>query len=270
MELAVYLNGQDRPGYIERVVIKEEAGTRTVTVQQRPDLAAAIPAVLASRWPAFMLAGDPGHGLDLAQLLMEVPAHQVLLVDASDQVLGVGLSVPVTWDGTLDGLPRGWDGAVTVGAELVASGGTPTTVSALSVTLGPGATGRGLAAPILQAMKAAAVQAGAPGLLAPVRPIRKPQYPLISMDRYVQWRTRDGEMFDPWLRLHLSLGARMLTIAEASMRVTGTVGQWETWTGLPLPDTGSYIIPGGLVPLEVDIAANCGTYYESNVWVYHS
>src|SRR5690242_14307113 len=90
---------------------------RTVTLAERPDLIGSVIPVLASRWPAFMLFGRPGHGVDLADLLSRAPAHQVLLVDAADEVLAVGLSTPLAWDRTADGLPAGWDGAVAAGAD---------------------------------------------------------------------------------------------------------------------------------------------------------
>jgi hypothetical protein len=242
---------------------------RTVTLAERPEFGPAILELLASRWPTFMLAGHPGHNVDLPQLLaLQAPQYQVLLID-DDRLLGAGLSAPVAWDGTEAGLPGGWDAAVTASAELLAAGRTPTVTSALSVTLTAEATGRGLAGDIIRAMKAAAVNDGLTGMLAPVRPVWKTRYPLIPLQRYVTWRNADGDVFDPWLRLHLGLGAHQLAVADSSMTVTGTVAEWETWTGMPLPDSGDHIIPGGLEPLRVDIGADLGVYREASVWVHH-
>jgi GNAT superfamily N-acetyltransferase len=241
-----------------------------VSLAERPDLAPAIPDVLASRWPVFMLAGEPGHDVDLTQLLaVDAPGHQILLIDAEDKVLGVGLSVPIEWDGTAAGLPSGWDGVVAASGALLARGGTPDMVSALSVTISPDAAGRGHAATIVRALKAAAAGVGPRGLLVPVRPILKPQYPLIPFERYLGWRTAAGEVFDPWLRLHQRLGARILAVAEDSLAVTGSVAEWEAWTGLALPESGEYVVPGGLVPLRIDTETGRGTYSEPNVWVLH-
>ncbi|HKS99011.1 MAG TPA: N-acetyltransferase [Rugosimonospora sp.] len=245
-------------------------GTATiVSLADRPDLAAAVPGVLASRWPAYLLEGRPGHDADLIGLLLDAAEHQVVLVDAADRVLAVGLSVPLDWDGTVAGLPAGWDGAVDRAARLVAQGGTPDAVCALSITIVPEAAGQGLAAPMVQALKQAAVRIGAGALIAPVRPIRKAEFPLVPMQEYVEWRTRSGDVFDPWLRLHLRLGARQLGIAASSMTVTGTVANWERWTGLPLHRSGLHVIPGGLVPLLVDERTGAGWYHEPNVWVAH-
>jgi GNAT superfamily N-acetyltransferase len=241
-----------------------------VPLAERPDLAAAIPDILSSRWPTFMLAGNPGHQVDLTHLLTEqAPHHQILLLDTDDTVLGVGLSVPLHWDGTSPGLPPGWDGAVTASADLLAQGASPSMVSALSVTISPQAAGQGHAASIIRALKAAAARIGAPGLLVPVRPILKPQYPLIPLDRFIAWRTPNGRVFDPWLRLHQRLGAKVLAIAHHSMTITGSASDWEDWTGLAFPESGDYTIPGGLVPLPIDRETDTGTYREPNVWVFH-
>jgi hypothetical protein len=46
----------------------------------------------------------------------------------------------------------------------------------------------------------------------------------------------------------------------APLRVlTGTVAEWERWTGLALPATGDYVFPHGLAPVAVDRAADTGT-----------
>jgi GNAT superfamily N-acetyltransferase len=245
------------------------ATARVVTLADRPDLAAAIPGVLASRWPAFMLAGRPGHDVDLARLAVAAPHHQVLLLDEAGEVLGVGLSVPLNWDGTTGGLPAGWDGAVTAGADLLARGGAPTAVSALSITLAPAATGRGFAADMIRALREAAARAGAGALIAPVRPVLKSRHPRTPMARYLTWRTAEGRVFDPWVRLHLDLGGTILGVAYPSMTISGTVAEWQEWTGVPMPCSGEYVIPGGLRPLLVDAAADRGVYREPNVWIAH-
>jgi hypothetical protein len=237
----------------------------TVTLAQRPDLAAAVPGVLASRWPAFLRSASPGHGADLATVLDAVPQHQVLLVDPDDQVLAVALSVPLAWDRTVDGLPQGWDGAVTAAAD----GAVPNTIAALAITMSPGATGRGLAARMVGALAAASAAAGIDAMIAPVRPVLKAHYPLTTMASYVSWRTADGALFDPWLRLHLRLGGVQVGVAFPSLTLRGTIAQWQDWTGLPLPAAGEYVIPGGLVPLTVDPRADLATYREPHVWFVH-
>ena len=88
------------------------------------------------------------------------------------------------------------------------------------------------------------------------------------MERYVRWTREDGLPWDPWIRLHARLGAELVEVCPESMRVTGTVDEWEGWTGLTFPDDGDYVVPGALVPVRFD--AGTGVYVEPNVWVRHA
>ena len=239
------------------------------TLADRPDFAAEIPELLASRWATFMLAGHPGHEVDLDELLLGIPEKQVLLISEDDVLSGAGLSVPLRWDGTIEDLPGGWDDAITRSADLLEHGQLANAMCALSITIAPDATGKSLAADVMTAMNRVAGAAGADSLIVPVRPSRKGDYPLIPMERYLTWRSPKGESFDPWLRLHQRLGGQILGIADVSMTVTGTVKEWEAWLDQELPDDGDYVITGGLAPLRIDTAADLGTYREPNVWVRH-
>jgi hypothetical protein len=242
--------------------------TRIVTLAERPDLATEVPGVLASRWPAFMLSGRPDHDADVADLLTRAfPEHQVLMI-ADGSVVGAGLSLPVPWHGEA-GPPAGWDDVI-VQAASVAAGDLPAgVVSALSVTLRSSSSGRGRAAHLVEALKSAAAAIGPHGMFVPVRPVLKCRYPLIPFEAYLRWRTRTGEVFDPWLRLHLDLGGRPLHVAGESLTLRGAVADWERWTGLAMPGSGAYVIDGGLVPLEIDHERDTGTYREPNLWIRH-
>jgi hypothetical protein len=47
----------------------------------------------------------------------------------------------------------------------------------------------------------------------------------------------------------------------------GSVGEWESWTGMVFPEPGAYVFPHGLAPLAVDTER--GVYWEPNVWMIH-
>jgi hypothetical protein len=128
---------------------------------------------------------------------------------------------------------------------------------------------RGMAVEILSGMRTLAVRHGLRHLVAPVRPSMKERYPLTPIERYVGWRRPDGELLDPWMRVHERLGARVSTPLPESMLITGSVAEWESWTGLTLPESGEYVFPEGLAPLTVDVAADRCTYWEPNVWMVH-
>ena len=50
----------------------------------------------------------------------------------------------------------------------------------------------------------------------------------------------------------------------------GTVAGWEEWTGLAMPESGTYVLEGGVEPMTLDREADRGVYYDSNVWIVHS
>jgi hypothetical protein len=84
------------------------------------------------------------------------------------------------------------------------------------------------------------------------------------------WTRPDGLPLDPWLRTHVRLGATLLAPAPASQTMTGTVEDWEKWTKMSFPSTGTYTIPDGLTVLTVDREADLGTYVEPNIWLRHA
>ena len=179
------------------------------------------------------------------------------------------MAIPFAWDGTLAGLPAGWDAVVTQGVADLDAGRRPTALAALSVTVAPARRGQGLSRLVIQALKDAAARAGLGTLLAPVRPSAKSAYPLTPMERYVRWARPDGTPFDPWLRTHWRLGGEALEVCPASMEITAEVAAWEAWTGLAFPETGPYVVPGALVPVAIDRQRDLGRYLEPNVWLRH-
>ncbi|MCY1137163.1 hypothetical protein OWR29_04070 [Actinoplanes sp. Pm04-4] len=126
---------------------------------------------------------------------------------------------------------------------------------------------RGLAHELLGAMREIAARQGLKHLVAPVRPSAKDSYPLMPIERYIHWRRPDGQLLDPWMRVHERLGARVSTPLPHSMLITGTVPEWQSWTGLVFPDPGDYVFPEGLATVRID--GDQGTYWEPNFWMIH-
>lgn len=69
--------------------------------------------------------------------------------------------------------------------------------------------------------------------------------------------------------MHANLGAHIVKACLQSMQITGTIDEWESWTTLRYPDSGSYIVPGALVPVEIDRDKDQGVYLKPNVWMIH-
>jgi len=82
------------------------------------------------------------------------------------------------------------------------------------------------------------------------------------MERYIRWRNDDGLPFDPWMRVHAQLGGEIVKVCSRSMHITGTVEDWERWTGMRFQESGKYVVPGALVPVKIDRDENQGIYTE--------
>jgi hypothetical protein len=169
----------------------------------------------------------------------------------------------------MDTLPAGWDAVVAKGLADRDQGRRPTALSALAATVAPDRLGHGLSPLIIRALRGAAAHSGLEHFVAPVRPTGKSRYPLTPMERYVRWTRPDGTPFDAWLRTHWRLGARMLGVCPASTVVEADVGTWESWTGMRFPDSGAYVVPDALVPVEIDRERDVGRYVEPNLWMQH-
>ena len=220
-------------------------------------------------WPEYNLHGDVLNRY-WRRLYDDLPEFQFVLYDEEEGVvLAEGHTIPFAWDGTEEGLPAGIDGVVADGFRLRDEGGAPTALSALAIEIHPKAQGRGVSRTMIEAMTRIARERGLPNLVAPLRPTWKERYPLTPIERYAAWTGDDGLPFDPWLRTHVRLGGELLRPEPRSLRITGTVGEWEEWVGMPFPESGEYVFPHGLAPLEVDREADLGTYYEPNVWARH-
>jgi GNAT superfamily N-acetyltransferase len=238
-----------------------------VRLSDRPDLERSFAEIGRAVWPRFLREGDHGGDPYWPRLFTEFAEWQVLLLDAAGEVVAAGNTIPVS---LADGrLPAGWESVIRQGCEDRAAGRAATTLSALAATVAPRHQGQGLSTALLGAMRALAAGAGLDAMIAPVRPTLKERYPLTPIDRYAAWTRPDGSPFDPWLRTHWRMGARIIALAPESLTVRGRVADWEEWTELSLPESGSYVIPGALTPLEVDRERDVGWNVEPNVWMRH-
>ncbi len=221
-------------------------------------------------WPEVMLH-DPVTDQYWYALYEHFADYQFGLLDKqSGEVIALGNSVPLRWDGELSELPEGGlDWELERSVEDQRAGQEPNMQCAIQVAIRPDYRGRGLSTRMVSAMRAIGKAKGLSWLVAPVRPNQKSLYPLSSIDRYIGWVTQDGLPFDAWLRVHARLGARIVKVCHRSMVIRGTVEEWQSWTNLEFRESGPYIIPGGLIPVEIDVEANQGVYVEPNVWMAH-
>ncbi len=243
---------------------------RVVTGSENPELVRATSKRIGGEWPEFMLH-DPVAD-NLTYCYDYLPGFQFVLVNQTDDTaVAIANSIPVAWDDAVENLPDdGWDWAIRNGVESHQKGLRTDLLCALQIVIFGEYRGRGISRTAVEAMRTIGRSRGLAEMIAPVRPNRKHEFPETPIAEYIDWKGNDGRPFDPWLRVHFDLGAKIIKPCPSAMRVIGTVAEWEEWTGLRFPRSGEYIVPGALVPVLIDREADRGEYIEPNVWMYHA
>ena len=221
-------------------------------------------------WPEFMLhdsiAIEYWH-----ELFDRFSEYQFALLDTeTNRMAAMANSLPFHWDADLSELPeKGWDWVFLKAVEDHKNGVDPNIQSAIQIAIHPDYRNQGLSTEMISAMRGIGRSRGYRYLVAPVRPNQKSNYPLTSIDDYIRWTNEEGLPFDAWLRVHARVGAKILKPCHEAMTIRGTRADWEEWTGMKFPQTGTYHIPGALNPMGMDIEKDEGVYIEPNVWIVH-
>ncbi|WP_020518977.1 hypothetical protein [Catelliglobosispora koreensis] len=234
-------------------------------IGQRPRPGDQMEALFSDGWPKFISA-DEEVKLYFARIRELFGDLELVLLDDSDVLVAAGWAVPIQWDETIEDLPTGYTNSLARALKCYDAGAEPDTLVMCAAQIHPGRRGKGIASELLTALKTVA---GGKKVIAPVRPTLKSSYPLTPIERFARWTRPDGTAMDPWIRTHERMGARILAPAPRSQVMTATVAQWQEWTGLAFPESGTYVIPDGLSTLAIDIDADLGTYVEPNVWMRH-
>ncbi|MFB4283018.1 N-acetyltransferase [Nonomuraea sp. MTCD27] len=239
------------------------------TLAERPEFASSL-WDMDHTWREFMMH-DPLADLYYAWITTSYQEYVLVADDDAEpgRLVARGCMIPYPSDGAA-GLPDdGWDGVIRAGWLARERGRPADAVSALEITIRRDQLGKGLSALMVAAMRDCAARHGHRELVAPVRPSAKHLEPHTPMSEYA-FRTRpDGLPHDPWLRVHVRAGAKIVKVAPRSMVVPGTLDEWRTWTGLPFDRTGPVEVPGALSPVHCDVEHDHAVYVEPNVWVTH-
>jgi len=214
-------------------------------------------------WPLF-LSEDSAVKKYWQRLYQAYPEYQ-LLFRINSEYIGVANSAPIYWNGKIDDLPAGFDEAI---ESIIEKNEKPNTLCGMAVVISKNYLGKGISSKIINNLKKLAKSYGHSNLILPVRPTLKSQYPTISMENYMKWKKNDLP-FDPWLRVHIKIGGKILKVANPSMIVRGTVSDWQRWTGMYFGESNKYIIQGALNPVNIDFENDLGEYIEPNVWIVH-
>jgi hypothetical protein len=219
-------------------------------------------------FPAFIVA-DKVAAAYIKRVREWFTDLSIMLTDDRDTPVACGWGVPIRWDGTVADLPWGYTDTTRKAVEGRIRGEEPDTFVICGGIVSREVTGRGMAAELISALRDLPAAAACERVIAPIRPTLKSSYPLTPIDTYASWTRDDGTPLDPWLRSHLRMGAAVLATAPHSQTMTGTVEEWQGWTGMRFPSTGDYVIPKGLSTLHIDRELDLGTYTEPNIWVRH-
>jgi GNAT superfamily N-acetyltransferase len=196
----------------------------------------------------------------------EFPAYCLIATTPDGTPVARGRAVPFADRGHLP--DQGWDRVQVWAFNDRLAGRTPDIASALEIAIAPAHLGTGLSHRMLAALRDAVRAAGHTTLLAPVRPNGKTD-PTEPMTEYVRRTRPDGLPTDPWLRVHVRAGGRIVRVAPTSMVIPGSLAEWREWTGLPFDEPGDVHVDGALTPVHCDPAHDHAVYVEPNVWVRH-
>jgi hypothetical protein len=236
------------------------------TLAECPNAASEIDLISKEAWPEFLLHGDVAGWRSLFDVFAD---FQILFFDQENTLAAVGHTVPITWDGSNQDLPENISAIIQRALRNKREGVTCNGLTALAAMVRKQYRGIGLSRKIIKAMIELGAYSGLGYLLAPLRPSLKSMYPLISFEHYVKWKRDDGMPFDPWLKVHLDMGAEVMKLMEKSLTVRGNVSEWESWAGMKFPESGRYIVEGALQPIQIDVEKDEGIYEEPNIWICH-
>ncbi len=234
---------------------------KLVTLDKMPEMSGALKELNDATWPEFLLHADIRSW---SSIYTEYQGFQILVLE-HDALLAAGLTVPFEWSPG-DLLPSTIDEVVYPSRWPLKNAGV---LCALGVLVRPMYRRKGLSRKILREMLSLSETNGMHGVLAPVRPNRKHEFPKESIETYAERRDAKGRLLDPWLRVHEELDGERLGFAHASVTVTGSIDEWENYTGMGFQASGCFSILEGLAPVTIDLENDLGTSREPNVWYFH-
>ncbi|HET6296972.1 MAG TPA: hypothetical protein VFG33_26535 [Kribbella sp.] len=241
-----------------------------IPVADAPELDEEAGRRFVEEWPEFIFH-DEGVTPYRERRIEYFRGWEFYLVSTGDRrLIGGCWGVPLAWDGSVEDLPGGFTDSLGRAVLEQEAGVAPNTFVLMAAAVRNDEQGKGHAGRVITAVRERAVAGGLSQVIAPVRPTLKSKYPLTDIAEFMTWTRPDGLPLDPWIRTHVRLGARLLAPAPFSQTMTGSVADWEKWTGMTFPATGTYVIPDGLTTLAIDRTTDTGLYREPNIWMRHA
>jgi amino acid adenylation domain-containing protein len=195
--------------------IKRDNKLNMFTYSQMPQLRDGMNRLHRQAWPEYFI-GDNIMVENWPKLFHRFPDYQFALTQENGEIIAVGNTIPVQWDGTAEHLPDGWDDGLVRGLKLADKKSAPDTLLVLAGVVNEKHQGQGIASLLVEAFKQIAVGHGLKHMILPVRPTGKSFYPKLSFSDYCNLTREDGLPVDHWLRTHIKAGGKILKIAEQS------------------------------------------------------
>jgi hypothetical protein len=237
---------------------------------ESPELKRAASSIEQAAWSNLgFLNYTRAHYEYYSELLDAYPEYQLCLVDEdTGYPVAVANSVPFACSG-LDDLPaEGWDWLVETAARTKNT--HVNMLGALAVSVPAVHRSKGYARLMIRSLLNLAKTKNLDGVVVPVRPTGKAQHPWVPITEYITWTDDSGRPYDPWIRSHLSAGAKLIGPCERSMVVHDHIAFWENWSNKHFEKSGAYALDGAIAPVEIDVERQTGTYEEPNIWVAYA
>jgi len=197
------------------------------------------------------------------------PHTQIFMIDADNNLMGFINAIPVFWDQPVEELPKnGWDWLLEKGITDSEDGIAPNMLGGLQIIITKKYQGKGYSKLLIEKGKSSREALGFNNFIIPIRPILKHQYPEMRMKDYMILKEHH-KIYDPWIRTHLSSGAKIIKVCENSMSVTGDIHFWGNLMNKKITESGFYRVEGALNLVFIEIEKGYGAYKEENIWIQY-
>ncbi len=225
--------------------------------------------VMQEIWPKIILQSTVVKEY-YDQLFKLFPDYQKVCLNSNNELIGFINTIPFYWEKDLKELPeQGWDWLIQKGIADIKNGISPNCLGGLQIGIKKAYQGQGLSRKIVAIGKSIQQENRFKKFILPIRPTLKHIYPSMPMEEYMLLK-KDGIIFDPWIRIHESSGAKIIKVCHESMVIDGTINDWETLSGKKINVSGNCIIDGALNEVQMNLETNQGLYKEDNIWLYYA
>ncbi len=197
-------------------------------------------------------------------------SYQVVILNRENELVGFINAVPLFWDRPLAELPEeGWDWLLMKAIHDYENNIQPNCLGGIQINILKRYQGKGYSKSLIAIGKERMEKANFKNYILPIRPTLKWKYPEMKMEEYMHFKL-EGKIYDPWIRVHLNEGAKIIKVCSNSMNVAGDIDFWEHLFQRKFDKPEAVIVAGALNEVLIDPERNFGEYREENIWIYYS